>query len=221
MMTWCFAMDYLQPNTHCSGSPPSLHTWSMQAHIQSICIHNDPRLTGRGLWHQDAHSAPDITPHWLPWHQALTLSLSPGSESIFGRPWETQISRETSRVRWGGHFVLPRPNTSSRPCDCDSDFISKHVKCSNTFLILGIYIFSKVSVSSPDMSKAKDQGWMFDVVVLSAQSRSLNVYSSLIHSRSPLSHSGPARVQITFKAIQISGICFLIAFIRGRISDKR
>ena len=92
-------MDYLQPNTHCSGLPPSLHTWSMQAHIQSICIHNDPRLTGRGLWHQDAHSAPDITPHWLPWHQALTLSLSPGSESIFRRPCVCDTLRNTNIAR--------------------------------------------------------------------------------------------------------------------------
>ena len=36
---------------------------------------------------------------------------------------------------------------------------------------------------------------------------------------SPIS-TGQARVQITSKAIQISGICFLIAFIRVRISDR-
>ena len=174
MMTWCFARNYLQPNTHWSGSPPlaahMVNTGSYSS--QCICIHNDPtRLTGRGLWHQDAHSGlstPLTSPHtgspgtrrcW-PSHFHRGLSQYLGALCVRYTDCEEHKYRETSRVRWGEQFVLPRPNTSSRPCD----WLRFYLKTCQMFKYLpdSWHKLTKVSVSSPDMSKAKDQGWMFD-----------------------------------------------------------
>lgn len=147
MMTWCFAMDYLQPNTHCSGLPPHWagHTWSeLLISKVSAFLMTPGRLGG------DCGIRCTFLPLHAPYtrHQALTLSLL-----TFTRVWvniwaplcvrysEEHKYREKRAVFAGVNSLscLARPNTSSRPCDCDSDFISKHVKCSNTFLILGIY----------------------------------------------------------------------------------
>ena len=204
MMTWCFAMDYLQPNTHCSGLPPHWagHTWSeLLISKVSAFLMTPGRLGGDcGIrcTFLPLH-APDIPPYTR--HQALTLSLL-----TFTRVWvniwaplcvrysdsKEHKYREKRAVFAGVNSLscLARPNTSSRPCDWQRFYL----KTCQMFKYLpdSWHIFSKDSVSSPDMSdmsKAKDQGWMFDFV-LSAQSRSLNVYSSLILSRSPLSHSG-------------------------------
>lgn len=172
MMTWCFARNYLQPNTHCSGSPPSLHTWSIQAHIPvsvSAFIMTPPGWLGG-----DCGIKMHIPASPRPWHHPIQAPLAPGAADplTFTGVWVNIWAplcvrytgehkyRETSRVRWGEQFVLPRPNTSSRPCD----WLRFYLKTCQMFKYLpdSWHIFSKVSVSSPDMSKAKDQGWMFD-----------------------------------------------------------
>ena len=162
--------------------------------LQCICIHNDPRLGGN---HQDAHSSHStpriLTSYQICWHQPLTLSLSPVWVNIGA----------IAHISTPGFFLIPnrglrsylKVNTSN--CQIFSWFLA----CSSPVMARTIVI---------------GWGWMFDLVCSSPDSpdRS-NVHSSLIHSRSPL--LGSARVQITITVITISGICFLIAFIKGRI----
>lgn len=150
MMTWCFARNYLQPNTHCSGSPPSLHTWSIQAHIPvsvSAFIMTPPGWLGG-----DCGIKMHIPASPRPWHHPIQAPLAPGAADpltftgVWVNIWAPCVCDTLGNTNIEKRAVFAGVNSLSYldqilPLDhvTDSDFISKHVKCSNTFLILGIY----------------------------------------------------------------------------------